>query len=307
MTAQRVMIGVPQGARRTATVVLSCTLLLAWAQHADAGTLDDAGDKTSGSGGGGSSSPSSGGSSRLSVDDGNIDLVLAAFYYIVLSPFSIPHAVADTMYPVTLAPAKVPFARPECGFYCGFPEDPDAPREKNPPAGSLLLDLDAGVTLQGIPNWGLGFDASLAYPALGIDTRLSLYREMDLGVPDYGLLGKSHINLRFATFPRVQFQAGVGVRYFAPPNEPTSSGKSGGLDHAALGFDFLYAVDIQWGRPVDTQLEFGLGNAGSAFVPEIRGTVGAYLGKFRLAAGWNQVWIGGEALGGPIINLGARF
>lgn len=288
-------------------LLLVSSLLLSRVDVAQAGTLDKAGDNTKSSGGSGSGSSSGSGGSTIDLGDGGAELALLFLYYVVLSPFSIPHAVADSMYPVTLAPAATPFERAECGFYCGYPEEPNAPRVKDAPRASLLLDLDGGVTVQGIPNWGLGFDASLGYPALGVDTRLFLYREMDQGVPDYGLLGKSHLNLRFATFSRVQFQAGLGVRYFAPPNEPTSSGKSGGLDHAALGFDFLYAVDIQWARPVDTQIEFGLGNAGAAFVPEIRGTVGAWIGKFRLAAGWDQLWIGGEALGGPLLNVGARF
>jgi hypothetical protein len=142
---------------------------------------------------------------------------------------------------------------------------------------------------------------------LELDTAYGLYLER----PDRGSspgsspgwssawLGHTHAAVQFARGERVQFRAGLGVRHWV---DATGS---------SVGIDFLYGIDIFWGRPVTTSLEVTAGSVGHAWVVEPRGTVGFMVGDIEPFAGYDAVWIGGAGptayLGGPVLGARAYF
>jgi hypothetical protein len=111
--------------------------------------------------------------------------------------------------------------------------------------------------------------------------------------------GHAHAAYQFARGEHVQFRTGLGIRHWID-GQGTS-----------LGVDSLYGIDIFWGRPVTTCLEFTGGSLGKAWVAEPRGPVGFVLGFGEIFAGYDAVWIGGAGptayLGGPLVGVRAYF
>ena len=97
--------------------------------------------------------------------------------------------------------------------------------------------------------------------------------------------------VRFAQSEDVQFRSGLGGRFLAD-----SRNSEGGIN-------FTYGADLYVKRPLVISTELDLGTLGSAGVAHLRASVGWQLSDFELYAGWDQLWIGGEPLYGPMIGL----
>lgn len=299
-------------------VYLLCAAFFLHPDCARAGKLDRASDATDGREDDDRERRSSGGSSTSITieDDDAAELALVLVYYVLLSPFSIPHHLAHKEGSPERVMARRPFEAPGCGLYCPLPspgndgrfgegvgqkpEQSDAQqtesstRPVHDKRARLVLGIEGGIDPAPLPLAAVDLRAMTAL-GIGVSTRVMGFREQREGDVDLALLGKSHLLYRFATTSHLQFRAGLGARYFATP----------GLLRA--GFDFLYGFDIQWAKPVFSQFEFGLGMVGRAFAPEARGTVGVYLGKAQLYVGWDQNWVGGVPLGGALLGLGGIF
>ncbi len=202
--------------------------------------------------------------------------------FTLFAPFTVPYYLSkleDAPEPV-LAPQM--FA-PGCGMMC-TPDTQEADYWK--PLATTFA-LEGGGDIAGIPF--VGAEARL-FSSFGLElsSRLQYFRELDQGAVEHAWLGKSHLAYRFAEWAHVQFRAGLGPQYLF-----------GSVDGAA-GIDFLYGLDIQWAKPVSTEFEFDIGTLGSAFSAEVRGTLGVWWGPLQIYAGWDQHWIGGVPLGGPL-------
>ncbi|MGH7733195.1 MAG: hypothetical protein ACREOE_05690 [Gemmatimonadales bacterium] len=125
-----------------------------------------------------------------------------------------------------------------------------------------------------------------------LDAAYGLYMEGPTGGGSSAWLGQSHVAVRFAQGPQVQFRAGLGVRQWIDQQGST------------LGVDGLYAADIFWGKPVTSTIELTGGSLGSAWAFEMRATVGAAFGMGEVYAGYDATWIGPGGAGGPVAYLG---
>lgn len=303
--------------------LLCATLLVFPQEFAHAGKLDRASDAAEGRDDDRDERGNSGRRAATNIefeDDAEAELALALVYYVLLSPFSIPHHLAHKEGSPERVLSRRPYEAAGCGLYCSVPspsdEDTQLPenagsRAQNPRSwgegraaddeslqgskrASFAFGIEGGIDPAPLPLVALDLRAMTSM-GIGLSTRLAGFREQERGDVDLGLLGKSHLLYRFATTSHVQFRAGLGARYFATPRALRG------------GVDFLYGFDIQWEKPVFTNFEFGLGMVGRAFAPEVRGTLGVYVGKAQLYAGWDQNWIGGVPLGGAIIGFGGIF
>jgi len=269
---------------------------------------------------------SSGASSSDDSDGGASAFWGPLFGYLFLSPFWVPHAVVEDGpepangwslvehpyadgAPAYFARVASPRGSPtaEYGVWAAAIAEPDAKGYEVDPDRRRVVGLQ--LAAEGMPPVaGVGrLQASARLQTayrFELDAGYALYLERgDLVAASSAWsgawLGHAHAAYQFARGEHVQFRAGLGMRHWID------------AQGSSFGIDFLYGVDIFWGRPVTTSLEFTGGSLGSAWVAEPRGTIGFVLGTGEIFAGYDAVWIGGGRptayLGGPIAGVRAYF
>lgn len=303
-------------------------LVVSWALSSRAGELRKASDAIHGTGSSGpahSEPPSTAEcSSGASVDettssteastdgsDGNPVGALAA--YLFISPFWIPHHLVERHQsaPGGWSVLSRPYADGASGYLLPLPAPYDDSGESGEEEQARLpvAKRPVGVQLaaEGSPPLsGVGRVQARARlitsERIELDAAYGLYLEGPTGGASSAWLGQSHVSVRFAQGPRVQFRAGLGARHWIDQQGST------------LGVDALYAVDVFWGKPLTSTLEITGGSLGSAWAFETRATVGAAFGLGEVYAGYDATWIGPGGvdgavayLGGPLAGLRAYF
>lgn len=219
--------------------------------------------------------------SRHTHNEDQSNFLGKVLFHSVLAPWAVPYFVARNNRQ-SMAPQ--PFVE-GCGFFCL------SDLERTTPAAVVHVDLDGGYELDGLPYGGLGIRVETQM-GLGVSTRQLGYWANAESKSGVAVLGKTDMFYRFATTRWVQFRTGLGLRYLVGPITD------------AVGVDFLYAVDIQWGKPLASTFEFNAGSVGRSGLAEIRGTLDVYVDRFRIYAGWHQAWFLGEQVNGPILGIG---
>jgi hypothetical protein len=185
----------------------------------------------------------------------------------------------------------------------GADADDAPPAAPAPPAArDVAAQVSAEESYQLTNLWRTTVGARLQLPMrVELDTAWSFYVEpLVRGPNDYTVTGTSHLALRFAQSEAVQFRTGVGVRNWSDKTGTTA------------GVDLSYGVDVFWGKPIVTSVTLNFGSLGSAFVFEVRGTIGVTIDRTELFAGYDHVAMAnlddsrlGVGLGGPVV--GARL
>jgi hypothetical protein len=244
-----------------------------------------------------------------SSHEGSVGSSLAAaiLEWIVVSPFSVPRLVVEQ-------------DAPEGGWSFGEYPYADGASGYLRPNGPPTFD-DEGVAHPGEEYRTFAFQAGVEGLAstdgtfgrlqgsvhiltkfrVDLDAAYSLY--MERGQTDgvsSAWLGAAHLTYRFAESDHVHFRAGAGIKHWVDP---------GGW---ALGPDFVYGIDIFWGRPMTTSLEASAGLLGKGWSTGARASVGVMIGQAELYAGYDGVWIGSPRqptafLGGPVAGFRAYF
>jgi len=311
---------------RSPRLALCAALALANALSAGsarAGELEKASSDVDGSGSS-SRSRSSGGSSsarsrsssdarRDGHDAGDDDSEEAAdvagslglgelFGYALLAPFFVPHAAVEGDHPMwsTWSIVPQPYSHGAPGYFAPVGPPGDGEGYAVPPerrrTTAVQLSLEGMPSLGGAPGRAQGRFRLLTIYRLEFDAAYALYVEPSgagaLGGGTSAWLGAAHAAFRFAQGEHVQFRAGIGMRHWIDQQG------------SSLGFDGLYAFDIDWGRPMTTSVELSGGTLGSAWAAEARGTVGVVLSIGELYGGYDALWIGSPRAGGPVAYLG---
>jgi hypothetical protein len=238
--------------------------------------------------------------------------------YLFLSPFWIPHHLIEDHQNAAggWSVLSRPYADGAAGYLLPLPAASDDPGDSEEPSSGdeprdqpPVAKRPVGVQLaaEGSPPLsGLGrvqVRARLVTSErVELDAAYGLYLEGPTGGASSAWLGQSHVSVRFAQGPRVQFRAGLGARHWI---DQTGS---------SLGVDGLYAVDVFWGRPLTSTFEITGGSLGSGWAFETRATLGAAFGMGEVYAGYDAIWVGPGGidgavayLGGPLAGLRAYF
>ncbi len=96
----------------------------------------------------------------------------------------------------------------------------------------------------------------------GLDAEWSSLVERQSGGTDWLGRGDCNLVVRFAQSPHVQFHSGIGVNWLADRN------------HADMGFNFTYGVDLFPVDPVVASATIDLGTIGDSSLLHVRSTVG---------------------------------
>ncbi len=303
----------------TSVLFLTCMLTgvslspIAWAGHVGGARSSAHGSSRSSSGsgrGGSSSSLRTGGGYR----SGNgysysyaygFDPWSWFFLRALVSPFWAPHAITDDDYSRTYAFPSAPYENGIDGYVrIDGVTGPSLPAAGEAPAGQSVLGHSAalrlsaeGALISSTIN-RFGFSALLSTNSrVEIGTDWSLLREqLPVGDPsgkavDSLWIGSIDASMVFAQGPNSQFRTGLGLRAMV---DPTGN---------EYGINFLYAMDFYPVQPVVLSFRGDLGTVGQAFVARARGTLGLVLGRFELYGGYDKLWIGEEAFGGPTVGV----
>ncbi len=138
---------------------------------------------------------------------------------------------------------------------------------------------------------------------LELDAEVAIYREV-LGAADRIELDRDvdwmtvstvHAAIRFAQSQAVQFRLGVGPRLMTTP------------DAAFMGWDLSYGVEAFPLRPFILAGSASMGTVGSAFVTELRGSVGVVVSAVEITIGGERLQIGDTVLAGPTAGVRVWF
>lgn len=292
-----------------------------FAARARAGSLDDV-ERASGGGrdrsrssstpsrsGGGSSSSSSASSSSGSsssarssgcTDDdcgGFAQLVALGLFYLVVSPFIIPHRYDDPCaHAYAASPAHDGFLRlAPWDEACAQGAVPQA----KPGLGDVVRKLAGNVAAEGAYAqrgvWGGSISGQLLLPhRLELASRVTMLADLSERPIDQAVLSHTSFALRFAQRRHFAFRAGVGLRTFF-------------LHARRFGPDALYGFSVYGRRGVRWDVEGHAGALGHAFAGEVRSTLGAMIGPVELFGGYDYFHVRGPTatatLHGPVLGL----
>jgi hypothetical protein len=270
-----------------------------------------------------SSSDGSGSSSSSSDDSGDSSLAgqvaAALFVDVLLSPFSLPRAAleAGPAPPGGWSLLSRPYENGARGDLVHVaPNDSDATSPDDevplPDLHAIAPDVRRDVAFQlaaegMIPAQEVGRVQARArlmtVTRFDLDTAYARYFEqLPGGGATSAWSGQTHLTYRFAQSEKAQFRAGVGLRHWADDRG------------SAFGVDFIYGIDIFWGRPITTSLEATGGWVGDAWAFGARGTIGVVMGNGEVFAGYDATWMGDATgmgatayLGGPVVGVRAYF
>jgi hypothetical protein len=258
----------------------------------------------------GPASSSEGGTSSFTGDDGSGDSALgnavarALFEYVLLSPFSVPHVAleSDDRPAGGWSLLSRPYENGASGYLARVAATPDASDDLAPDPRAIPPEARRDVAFQ------VGAEGMIPLQYVGrvqararmmtttrfdLDVAYARYFEQDpAGGATSAWSGQTHVTYRFAQSERAQFRAGLGLRHWADDLG------------SEFGLDFLYGIDIFWGKPVTTSLEATGGWVGSAWAFGARGTVGVVVGNGEVFAGYDATWMGPTASNGPTAYLG---
>src|SRR5262249_54840870 len=154
------------------------------------------------------------------------------FYYMVLSPWSIPNMAVEADRPADAAWgtrfADYPYANGAPGFlldpppyvFAGDPLAPEQPTDapatqKPPPSGPVVaVQVAVEAALSGATRRD-GVRARVQFPLrLELDSDWSRYQELDQGALDVTWWGREHVSVRFAESSGIQFRSGIGPQHW---------------------------------------------------------------------------------------------
>jgi hypothetical protein len=259
-----------------------------------------------------SSSDSSSSSSSSSSDDSVADAAQdaatqaagALIFYALAVPWTVPHLAAEPDGWTSATYERYPYAD---GARSAVRIGPSDEAIENgaiapPRARDVALQLTADESYLVTNLWRTSIAGRLQLPGrMELDSTWSIYFEpIQGGTTDVAAMGTTHAAFRFAQSEAVQLRTGLGLRTWTGP------------DGTKTGFDASYGFDIYWARPLLTSVTLDFGNLGSAFVFQVRGTIGVTLDRVELFGGYDHVAMKnlddsrlGVGLGGPVV--GARF
>lgn len=325
----------PSSLRKLSAGVL-LTLALAVGGEAQAGKLDDAGERTRGSPNDDRAADSSDDLEEDDDDDfGEEDedessdcgeFCEAFVRWMLGAPWTVPYELlreepsphfAYARYPYQGGPgylrAWVPGEAPQPPDFEVYPRSPSHPT--SPPSGTrtwaLTTALEAGSNFSGVRQ--AGATARLFTPLpLELEARFYYFVEQSTVTDaeqnvkpesDWASLSNLNLSFRFAATRSVQFRTGIGYQHWFEDQESQSEEALTVAERHRPGFQFHYGFDAYPGRPVTLSGEARVGNLGAALVLEARGTLGAALGPVELFGGYQALNIGGIGLGGPLVGV----
>lgn len=138
---------------------------------------------------------------------------------------------------------------------------------------------------------------------LEIDAEVGIYREalhgrdaLDAGRDvDWMTQSLIHTTYRFAQSQAVQFRLGVGPRLMTTP------------DATFMGWDVAYGFDAFPIRPLILSGSISAGMVGSAFVTDVRGSVGVVVSAVEIMVGGERLAVGDAVFAGPTAGVRVWF
>lgn len=244
-----------------------------------------------------SSRSSSSGWTRDDDDDGDGEWFLKVLGF----PWSIPRASLETSTLPEVGAANRCLGSFALRPYANGPGilrsacDEETSDEKR---AAFALASESGFLLQGVVPASL--TARLLLPKrMELSGRIDWLYDVLSRSRDQGWMNSAHLVVRFAQSKRVDFRTGLGPRYFK-------------LDETRWGIDLLYGVDVYGKRPIVLRVELHAGILGDAGLGQARATLGCFVGKAELYAGYDHTYLAdskglGVPLGGPIAGVRAWF
>lgn len=260
-----------------------------------AGELDNVRESTEDS-----SSSNHDGDHNSSSTDAGVSLEGDVALAIILSPFWLPHILAEEKGNSTGYFTDGPYQKSGCGYmqiqegenwYRASPSD--RPDMTSPV--SLRLGAEYSYDFDNIhkPGVQLFWDT---YTRLGLESSwTNFYEQLDDNELDTLTIGDLNLTFRFAQNQHVQFYAGAGSRLM--------------IDHgkATFGVNFTYGIDIFPVNPLIISLVGDFGSLGKAFVSEARATVGVALKGWEIYGGYDILKIDDVRFHGPILGFRAYY
>lgn len=226
-------------------------------------------------------------------DEGNSFLGLL-LWYALISPFVIPHAIADDAFEKTGMFPPYPYAEPYEGYLQRPLEMSDEDRE---PLRRFAgrFSVENGNDFDGLNRTNVSVLLETT-SRFGIQSRFNyLTEDLDGGGTDEIFVGSTELIYRFAQCSKFQAYAGLGVRYLDDQS------------HTHAGFNFTYGVDVFPCDPVIACFILDLGTAGNAGVVHFRGTIGVIWQHVEVFAGYDFRSFDDVSIQGPLAGLRLWF
>jgi hypothetical protein len=220
--------------------------------------------------------------------------------YLLLLPWSVPHAAFDPGWGIRARFTPHPYAQAATGHML-FDRPAETPRDRpwselpGTQWASVRASVEAGSDFRGLDRAGvrMHFDTDFR---LGLKTDWDFYRErLPLDRYDYLTHGDITATFRFVQHERIQMHTGLGARLL--------------FDRAstAAGWNALYGFDAFPVQPLHLYGSVEGGTLGDAAVVRLRGGAGLLWKHGEIHAGFDWLRIGRTSLYGPYVGLRVWF